>query len=69
MLIKVNGIQMNHELSGQESGQVVMLSHSLGSSLVMWNPQIESLEPRFRVLRYDTRGHGGSEAAQGPYAL
>jgi 3-oxoadipate enol-lactonase len=69
MLIKVNGIQMNHELSGQENGQVVMLSHSLGSSLVMWNPQIESLEPRFRVLRYDTRGHGGSEAAQGPYAL
>jgi len=69
MLIKVNGIQMNHELSGQESGQVVMLSHSLGSSLVMWNPQSESLEPRFRVLRYDTRGHGGSEAAQGPYAL
>ena len=69
MLIKVNGIQMNYELSGQENGQVVMLSHSLGSSLVMWNPQIESLEPRFRVLRYDTRGHGGSEAAQGPYAL
>ena len=69
MLIKANGIQMNHELSGQESGQVVMLRHSLGSSLVMWNPQIESLEPRFRVLRYDTRGHGGSEAAQGPYAL
>ena len=69
MLIKVKGIQMNYELSGNENGQVLMLSHSLGSSLAMWNPQIDSLESTFRVLRYDTRGHGGSEAPQGPYTL
>jgi hypothetical protein len=37
MLIKANGIQLNYELSGKEKAQVVMLGHSLGSGLVMWN--------------------------------
>ena len=46
-----------------------MLSHSLGSSLAMWNPQIEALEARFRVLRYDMRGHGKSDAPHGAYTL
>ncbi len=46
-----------------------MLSHSLGSSLVMWNPQMRSLEPHYQVLRYDTRGHGGSDAPPGAYTL
>jgi 3-oxoadipate enol-lactonase len=69
MLIKAKGIQMNYELSGRKDAPVVVLSHSLGSSLVMWDPQMEALEPHFRVLRYDTRGHGGSEASVGPYTL
>ncbi len=69
MLIKANGIQMNYELSGKKNAPVVMLSHSLGSSLVMWNPQMDALKPHFRVLRYDIRGHGGSEAPAGPYTL
>ncbi len=67
MLIRANGIQMNYELSGKKDTPVVMMSHSLGSSLVMWNPQIKNLEPHFRVLRYDTRGHGRSEVPPGAY--
>jgi 3-oxoadipate enol-lactonase len=35
----------------------------------MWDPQLEMLESKFRVLRFDTRGHGGSQAPQGPYTL
>jgi 3-oxoadipate enol-lactonase len=69
MLIKANGIQMNYELSGRKDDPVVMLSHSLGSSLVMWNPQMKPLEPHFQVLRYDIRGHGKSEAPPGAYTL
>lgn len=69
MRIKANGIQMNYELTGKDDGPVVVLSHSLASSLVMWDPQIDALEPHFRVLRYDTRGHGGSDAPEGAYTL
>jgi 3-oxoadipate enol-lactonase len=69
MKIKTNGILMNYELSGKKEAPVVMMSHSLGSSLTMWKPQLASLEPFFQVLRYDTRGHGGTEAPKGPYSL
>jgi 3-oxoadipate enol-lactonase len=69
MKIKANGIQMNYQLSGRENAPVVVLSHSLASSLAMWDPQMVSLEPHYRVLRYDTRGHGGSDAPKGAYTL
>jgi len=69
MLIKANGIQMNYELSGIKQAPVVVLSHSLACSMVMWRPQLEMLESRFRVLRYDTRGHGGTDAPPGSYTL
>jgi 3-oxoadipate enol-lactonase len=57
------------ELSGAAGAPVVMLSHCLGSSAVMWGPQLPALEPHFRVLRYDIRGHGGSQTPPGPYTL
>jgi 3-oxoadipate enol-lactonase len=69
MQIKANGIQMNYELSGKKGAPVVVLSHSLSSNLLMWNPQMDTLNPYFRVLRYDTRGHGGTDAPSGSYTL
>ncbi|HDZ89699.1 MAG: 3-oxoadipate enol-lactonase [Deltaproteobacteria bacterium] len=69
MRIKVNGIEMNYELSGKQDGDVVVLGHSLACGLVMWEPQMDELNRRFRVLRYDTRGHGGTEASPSPYTL
>jgi len=69
MKILANGIQINYEITGQEGAPVVMLSHSLASSMVMWNPQLESLESHFQVLRYDMRGHGDSDAPDGAYTL
>lgn len=69
MRIKVNQIEIHYELSGQESRPVVMLSHSLASSLKMWEPQMDVLGSHFRVLRYDTRGHGKSEVTPAPYTL
>jgi len=69
MRIKANGIEINYEVSGRVDAPVVVLSHSLASSLLMWNPQMDALEPHFKVLRYDIRGHGETEAPSGPYTL
>jgi 3-oxoadipate enol-lactonase len=69
MMIKINGIEMNYELSKEKDEPVVMLSHSLACSMVMWQPQMKILESHFRVLRYDLRGHGKSEASEGAYTL
>ena len=69
MKINVNGININYELTGKEDAPVVMLSHSLACSLVMWQPQMAALESEFQVLRFDTRGHGDSDAPEGAYTL
>jgi 3-oxoadipate enol-lactonase len=69
MRIKANDIHINYELSGKKGAQVVVLSHSLSCSLLMWDPQMDALNPYFQVLRYDIRGHGGSDAPSGAYTL
>lgn len=69
MQIKANGIRMNYELSGKKGAPVVVLSHSLSCNLLMWNPQMDALNPHFQVLRYDTRGHGATDALPGSYTL
>ncbi len=69
MHIKANGRQLYCQLSGPEDAPVVCLSHSLACSRVMWDPQTPVLEERYRVLRFDTRGHGVSDASPPPYTL
>jgi 3-oxoadipate enol-lactonase len=69
MRIKTSTITTSYEIGGPDGAPVVMLSHSLGASMAMWAPQLPELEPHFRVLRYDTRGHGASDAPQGRYRL
>jgi len=69
MQVQVNGIDVAYALSGPDGAPAVMLSHSLGSSAVMWAPQLAALAQRYRVLCYDTRGHGGSSAPPGAYSL
>ena len=69
MRIKADDIEINFKLSGNATGPVVAMSHSLGSSLIMWNPQMQALEENFHVLRFDTRGHGGTTATSGPYTM
>lgn len=65
--IAANGITVSYEVAG--SGPWLILSHSLGCSKAMWQPQFEELAKSYRVLRYDTRGHGASSAPPGPYSL
>jgi 3-oxoadipate enol-lactonase len=69
MQITVNGINVNYTLEGPASGPVITLSNSLASNLSMWEPQTPVLASRYRILRYDTRGHGGTDAPAGPYSL
>ncbi len=69
MFITANGIRIHYELSGRKDAPVVVLSHSLASSQKMWDPQMEMLRSHFRVLRYDTRGHGLSQTTPAPYTL
>lgn len=67
--IATNDIQTAYTLTGRAGGAVVMLSHSLGASGNMWQPQLAALEARYQVLNYDTRGHGDSDAPEGDYTL
>jgi|WetSurMetagenome_2_1015567.scaffolds.fasta_scaffold09690_2 3-oxoadipate enol-lactonase len=69
MRITANGISIHYTLNGPASAPVVTLSHSLATNLSMWEPQAAALAVRYRVLRYDTRGHGGTDAPAGPYSL
>ena len=68
MKAKTNGIELNYEIHG-DKGPWVVLSHSLACHLHMWDAQIDLLKDRFRVLAFDTRGHGQSDAPAGAYTL
>lgn len=58
-----------HRVDGPVEAPVVVLSNSLGTSHGMWDAQLPSLARHFRVLRYDTRGHGASHVPPGPYDM
>src|SRR5690348_13287059 len=58
-----------YRFDGPADAPVVALSNSLGADHRMWEPQIPPLTQRFRVLCYDTRGHGASAAPAGPYTM
>ncbi|HXH11606.1 MAG TPA: 3-oxoadipate enol-lactonase [Alphaproteobacteria bacterium] len=69
MKITANGLNINYTFDGPDNAPVVTMSNSLASNLSMWDPQIPALASRYRVLRYDTRGHGQTDAPPGPYSL
>jgi len=66
---QANGIDIHYRFDGPEAAPVVMLSNSLGTRLEMWDPQIPALAARYRVLRYDSRGHGRTTVPDGPYSI
>ncbi|MEK9753069.1 MAG: 3-oxoadipate enol-lactonase [Rhodospirillaceae bacterium] len=67
--IAANGVELAYRFDGPEDAPVLMLSNSLMSNHTMWDSQIEALTASFRVLRYDTRGHGASAVPAGPYTM
>ena len=62
-------MKTNHRLEGPSGAPVVTLTHPLGVTLALWDDHVAALTNRYRVLRYDVRGHGGSETPPGPYTL
>ena len=67
MKLNANGIEISYEIEGE--GPLVTFSHSLACNLSMWDEQVRVLRDRYRVLRYDTRGHGQTSAPTGAYTL
>ena len=64
-----DGARLAYRFDGAEGAPVLVLSASLGTTLEMWDPQVPAFAARFRVLRYDTRGHGASDAPPGAYSM
>ena len=69
MKTKVNGIAFNYEIDGAEGAPWLVFSNSLATDLHMWDPQVADLKGTFRILRYDQRGHGQTEAPAGRYTF
>lgn len=64
-----DGCRLHWRAEGSADQPVLILSNSLGTTLEMWAPQTERLSRHFRLIRYDTRGHGRSDAPAGSYSL
>jgi 3-oxoadipate enol-lactonase len=67
--IRVDGCSLNVQVDGDVSLPPLMLSNSMGCSLEMWQPQMIELVKKFRVIRYDCRGHGQSEPSSSDYSV
>jgi 3-oxoadipate enol-lactonase len=66
---RLNGAVLHYEDSGARDGQAIAFSNSLGTDLRIWDELVRRLPSDLRIIRYDTRGHGLSEATPGPYAM
>jgi 3-oxoadipate enol-lactonase len=66
---QLDDVRLHYDLAGPTSAPVLVFSNSLGATLSMWDPQMPAFQKTFRVLRYDTRGHGQSSVTPGPYAI
>src|SRR5712691_12700950 len=68
-VIDADGCPINVQVDGPERAPVLMLSNSLGTTLAMWEGQVEPFTKHFRLVRYDRRGHGKSGCPKGPYTM
>lgn len=64
-----DGATIHYEVSGREGAPWLVFSNSLGTNLGMWDGQVAALADDYRILRYDSRGHGRSSAPEGPYTI
>ncbi len=65
----MTAVEVSYTEDGPADAPVVVLSNSLGATRGMWDPQVPALAERYRVVSYDTRGHGDSPSPAGPYTL
>ena len=67
--VQANGLKMAYKFDGPEDAPVLVLSNSLMSTHRMWDPQMTAFTAKYRVLRYDTRGHGATQTTDGAYTI
>jgi 3-oxoadipate enol-lactonase len=67
--VELNGALCHFRMEGERGRPAVLLSNSLGTDYTMWREQAQALSRDFLVIRYDTRGHGGSGSPPGPYTI
>ncbi len=65
----IAGARIHYLLEGPAGSNVLMFSNSLGTNFSMWDLQAREFNKHFRILRYDTRGHGQSSVTPGPYSI
>jgi 3-oxoadipate enol-lactonase len=68
-IVEAGGARIHYRSEGEPGAPALLLSHSLGTDLSMWEAQVPALSRGRRLIRYDTRGHGGSEAGPGPCSI
>lgn len=66
---QINGITLNYQIDGPEDAPALLMSNSLGTNFQMWDSQVEDFSKAYRVIRYDSRGHGKSGAPDGAYSM
>ena len=64
-----NGIRIHYRTDGREGAPWVTFINGIANDITMWDGQIEELEDDFHILRYDARGHGGTQATEGDYTF
>ena len=69
MRVTANGVSFNCEIDGPEGAPWITFSNSLCTNVSMWDDQVAALDGDYRMLRYDKRGHGATEAPDGPYSF
>ena len=67
--IAANGIEFNYQIDGRDGAPWITFSNSLATNLALWDQQADHLSGDYRILRYDQRGHGATEATEGPYSF
>lgn len=67
--VDVNGIKMTYQVDGKEGAPYVTFVTGIANDLTMWDPQVAELGKAYRILRYDLRGHGDTQATEGDYSM
>ncbi|MGH6946173.1 MAG: 3-oxoadipate enol-lactonase [Kiloniellales bacterium] len=67
--IERDGVAIRYQIEGQSGGPALVFSNSLGTDVQVWDAILPAFAGRFRLLRYDKRGHGLSDAPPAPYAI
>ncbi len=69
MKVEANGIAIDHVIDGPQGAPWVTFSTGISNDTTMWDGHVAGLADRYRLLRYDSRGHGGTEATAGAYTF